>query len=147
MSRVGYIVALSVLGLLTFVPPSGGKAATGADTTAAAAVSSEQQVRSRAEARWQALSKGDLHRAYEFTTPAYRKVTPFSSFRAQFGQAVTWHGAKVEKVKIAPGGGAAEVLLVLSYTAVLPSGDKYEGHRGMREKWLLADGQWWFAGD
>lgn len=111
----------------------------------AAGVSAEQQVKQRAEARWAALVEGDFHRAYEFESPAYRKVTSLERFRSHFGNAVKWRGAQVTKVTIGTTGATADVIVVLDYTSILPSGQALPGRRGLKEKWFRTDGQWWLA--
>ena len=108
-------------------------------------VSSEQQIGERVEARWKALSERDFRGAYAFETPAYRKVTPFERFVAQFGGAVDWHGAEVKGVKLGDPGDTAKVSLAIDYTAPMPTGEPYEGRRGVYEDWILAEGEWWYV--
>ena len=105
----------------------------------------EQQVTERAEGRWQALVEGDFRQAYEFESPAYRSLTPYERFRAQFGDAAVWHGAEVTKVTVGEAGDVADLVLSLDYTAITPSGESYKGRRGIKEKWLMSSGDWWIV--
>lgn len=105
----------------------------------------EQQIKERAEARWRALSEGDFPRAYGFESPAYREITSVERYRARFGGGVVWHGAEVTKVELAESGEAADVLLTLEYTAQPPSGGAFRNRRGLKEKWVKTDGEWWIV--
>jgi hypothetical protein len=108
-------------------------------------VPAKQQVKERAEARWDALSHRDFRKAYEFQSPGYRAATSYDRFLRQFGNVVTWQGAKVTRVQLGDKGDTASVGLTLSYTTILPDGDSLPGRRGLTEKWFLADGRWWFV--
>jgi hypothetical protein len=110
-----------------------------------ASTSEEQLVRERAEERWRALVEGDFQHAYGFESPAYRALTPYASFRAQFGGAAVWKGAQVSSVTMREGGDAASVVMTIDYLAVLPSGETYPGRRGMKEEWIKSAGDWWIV--
>jgi hypothetical protein len=135
----GLAVGLLGLGLamLTACSPSG-------ESTS---VAPEQQIESRAEARWAALSKGDFEVAYGFESPAFREVTPLERFRGLFGSQVKWHGAEVKEVNMQENGDAAELVLSLDYTSPMPVGQPQRMTRGVKETWILADGEWWFLRD
>jgi hypothetical protein len=132
------ITVLVILALLTGVMSGGCSEVEGPQ-----AVSPEQQLVERAEARWRALAEGDFEAAYAFESPAYRDITPLQRFRGQFGSAVAWKGAEVKRVELGESAATAKVLLNLRYSAHMPTGEPYETTQGVRENWMLADGVWW----
>ena len=57
----------------------------------------QKVVAERAEARWQALMKGDLDAAYAFLSPASKKATPLKDYAKTIKPGM-WRQAKVDKV-------------------------------------------------
>lgn len=101
----------------------------------------EQLVAQRAAARWQALIAGDFEKAYGFTTPSYRALTPFERYRAGIGGAVTWLGAEVVRVECE----TEKCTAVIKIEARPMLATPYKGTitTGVDETWLLEQGQWW----
>lgn len=110
-------------------------------------VSPEQIVKGRAEARWVALCGRDFESAYQFESPAYRQVVTFDRFRSRFGESAVWRGAEATSVELDEQGESADVVLTLDYTSALPTGETYEGRRGITEKWVHSEGEWWILTD
>ena len=101
----------------------------------------EDAVKQRAEAYWKARAAGQVDKAYELTTPAYRKVHTFDQFKMQFGNGASIKGVSVVKVDCEPEKctvrtkvEAAPALMGISVGTIATHLD---------EIWLLEDGQWW----
>ena len=52
-------------------------------------------LKARAEARWDALIKGDIEKAYIYTTPEYRAVVNLQQYKGKYGRVLDWRGARV----------------------------------------------------
>lgn len=105
----------------------------------------EERVRDRVHARWESLISGDLARAYEFETPAFRQATDLDAYRKSFGTAARWSGVDIRDVEFADDGRVATVKLLLSYELALPDGNQYPGRRPLAERWLYKEGDWWIV--
>lgn len=102
----------------------------------------ESQLSARAQARWDALIKGDFETAYGFTTPAYRQAFSLAHFRGGFGSGVQWKEARVLKADVA--GDVAEVTVEVSYAVPVPAAKvTYEDKQAVQEKWIKEDEMWW----
>ena len=101
----------------------------------------EDAVKQRAEAYWKARAAGQVDKAYELTSPSYRKVHTFDQFKMQFGNGASIKGVSVVKVDC-----EAEKCTVRSTVEAAPalmgvSVGTIATH--LDEIWLLEDGQWW----
>jgi len=103
----------------------------------------EEAVTERANARWQALLKGDMDKAYNYSTPGFRAVVDPIGFRSKVGIAGRWWGAQVVRVECdLPTRCKAVVRLEFSTLFSGKGKDRIETH--IDETWLFEDGQWWF---
>lgn len=100
-----------------------------------------QVVKQRAEAYWKARAAGQVDKAYELTSPSYRKVRTLDQFKMQFGNAASIKGVSVvkvdceaEKCTVRTKVEAAPALMGVSVGTIATHLD---------EIWLLEDGQWW----
>lgn len=102
----------------------------------------EVVVKERASQRWLALTKYDMEKAYEFTTPAYRAVTTAEVHRRRIGSAVRWTGAEVVGVRCPE---ATKCLVQVRIEAKPFLGRRYGDSitTHVEETWLLQDNQWW----
>ena len=101
----------------------------------------EDAVKQRAEAYWKARAAGQVDKAYELTSPSYRKVHTFDQFKMQFGNGASIKGVSVVKVDC-----EAEKCTVRTKVEATPalmgvSVGTIATH--LDEIWLLEDGQWW----
>ena len=101
----------------------------------------EDAVKQRAEAYWKARAAGQVDKAYELTSPSYRKVHTFDQFKMQFGNGASIKGVSVvkvdceaEKCTVRTKVEAAPALMGVSVGTIATHSD---------EIWLLEDGQWW----
>lgn len=105
----------------------------------------EQRVRDR----WQALAARDFGKAWEYTTPTYRASFPKQLYVKNFSYAVEWELTAVEVVNYdAPAAVASVVVRVMSTpTKQTSTASVLVGAipNSLRERWIFADGQWWFS--
>ncbi len=101
----------------------------------------EDAVKQRAEAYWKARAAGQVDKAYELTSPSYRKVHTFDQFKMQFGNGASIKGVSVvkvdceaEKCTVRTKVEAAPALMGVSVGTIATHLD---------EIWLVEDGQWW----
>jgi uncharacterized protein YchJ len=98
--------------------------------------SSEDIVKERAQARWNALVQGDVKAAYEFFSPGSRATLSLSDFASGI-KIGFWKGATVDQVKCT--GDSCDVHSTIEYE-----------HRGTRvktpnrETWVREGSNWWF---
>lgn len=103
----------------------------------------EDQVKVRAQARQDALVKGDRKSAYEYFTPAYRATVSAETYIGNIGNAVELVAATVESVHCETlEKCVAQVKLDMKPVAVR----RFAGTivtTYANETWLLEAGQWW----
>lgn len=95
-------------------------------------------VAARAEARWQALIKGDLPAAYEYLSPASRATVPLDVYKAKHKVGL-YRSAKVESVDCVKDACTVRVNVVYDYK-------RFKGvATPLVEKWIIAQGQAWLV--
>lgn len=96
----------------------------------------QKAVAARAEARWQALLKGDLDAAYQYLSPGSKATISLPVYKATHRTAI-YRGAKVDKVECE--GAACKVVMNVRYD--------YKGFKGVEtlvpEQWVIEGGQAW----
>jgi hypothetical protein len=108
-----------------------------AHNTAAEKITPEQASLTRAQARWDALLKGDIGGAYEFISPAGRLTLPLSEYRLRINPQY-WRSAKAKSATCEAE--ICEVKLDFDYEL---NGLKLS--QVITEKWILDGGKWWFV--
>lgn len=104
----------------------------------------EDVVRERAQARWDALLKGDLQRAYGYISPGGRAVVPFDTYRGRIGAAVSWKSAQVTSV-VCETLEKCSVSVNVTYVPAIRRSGIGTIVRSLDETWVLDAGQWWFV--
>lgn len=105
----------------------------------------EAELRERVKARWDAVVKGELDRAYGFETPEYRKAHTEQEYREEFGfgRRIRWHVATLKDLRY-DDANEVEAIITLDYSFALPSGDQVARTTGdVTEHWVYSDGLWW----
>lgn len=104
----------------------------------------------RALSRWHSLIAGNISQAYEYFSPAYRKLFPMEQFLGKIGTKVDWLSVEVSGLEIEDA--RAEVELVLYYRINLPPGvwlgvteDMAPLSKKIVEVWLRRGGEWWYV--
>ena len=102
-------------------------------------------LKERAEARWNALIKGDIEKAYTFTTPDYRAVVSAQQYRGKYGRVADWRVARVVNVSYDVPTVAA-VSVEVTYRVGIPGagGELIETQKSISEKWIYKDREWWY---
>jgi hypothetical protein len=100
--------------------------------------SPEAVVKERAQARWDAMVKGDFQAAYGYLSPGSRAVLSETGYAAELKKGF-WKSAHVESVTCR-NAEACDVSATIEY--------EYMGHRTrtpLRESWIRDEGQWWYV--
>lgn len=105
-----------------------------------------ERLSTRAEARWDAIIKGEIDRAYLFLSPEYRSVVSLQQYKVKFGRTLEWRMAHTERVRY-DDPNVASVFMEVFYRTYLPGakGEPYESKKILTEKWLFKDGEWWYT--
>lgn len=100
----------------------------------------------RAQARWDAVIKGELDKAYLFLSPEYRSVVSLQQYKAKYGRTLEWRMAQTERIRY-DDPNVASVFMGVSYRTYLPGakGELFESKKILTEKWLYKDGEWWYT--
>ncbi len=106
--------------------------------------SPEEAVKTRANARWAALIKGDQKAAYQYNTPAYRAAVTPEKFLETRGKDVRVLGGEAVKVTCSAADKCdAQIRLTATAAAMLRQNFPKQVVTYIDETWLLEDGQWW----
>ena len=103
-------------------------------------------LKARAEARWGALIKGGIEKAYTYTTPEYRAVVNLQQYKGKYGRVVDWRGARVVDIGYdVPT--VATVSVEVTYRIGLPgmAGELIETQKAISEKWIYKNREWWYT--
>ena len=105
----------------------------------------EQRVR----LRWQALEERDFDKAWEYASPNYRDKFPKHLYAKKFSYAVVWELTGVEILNYDSDAAVASVVarVMSKPTKQTSSASVRLGSipTNLRERWIFADGQWWFS--
>jgi hypothetical protein len=105
----------------------------------------EQRVRER----WQALEARDFDKAWEFNTPNYRARFSKQLYAKKFSYAVEWELTGVEIVNYDSDAAVASVVarVMSEPTKHTSSASVAIGAipNNLRERWIFAEGQWWYS--
>ena len=98
----------------------------------------ERVVAERAEARWQALIKGDLDGAYAFLSEGSKATTSLSAYKAKIKPGI-WRQAKVDKVECEAEVCRAKLTVTIDHKLM----------RGipvpLDENWIIEKGSAWYV--
>ena len=108
--------------------------------------SQRQELRSKVEARWAALIKGETETAYMYLSPAQRSVVSLQQYRRTLGGSVQWRVAQVDDIRYdSPTVAVVSVALTYRFASSATGNKEIESVRQMQEKWLYKDGGWWYT--
>ena len=96
----------------------------------------EEAVKERAQARWDALVKGDLPAAYEYFSPGSREGFSLQSYENTIRKGF-WKKAEVKQVKC-ESSERCQATIGIEY--------EFQGRRtptGLQESWIKEGGKWW----
>lgn len=136
MAALASVISFSLIGCVTLQP----------EDSEQWRASQRPVLKERAEARWDALIKGDIEKAYLFTTPEYRAVVSLQQYKGKYGRVVGWRMANVVNVSY-DDLTVATVSVEVSYRVDLPGtgGELIETQKAISEKWIYKDRKWWYT--
>jgi hypothetical protein len=98
----------------------------------------QKMVADLATARWEALIKGDIAKAYSYLSPGTRDVTSLDTYKAKI-RGGRWKKANVDSVSCERD--QCKVLMAIEYS--------YRNIQSLDtrldESWLRQDGKWWYV--
>ena len=110
----------------------------------------ESALRKRVLGRWDALLEQDFDGAYQYMSPAYRKLYTPESFASRFGSVVAWESVEFASVQISEN--RAKAVLEIHYHLMIPGADGIRlGEdvglisKQIDEDWIWLDNKWWFV--
>lgn len=98
----------------------------------------EQAVKERAQAKWDALVKGDTKTAYGYFSPGSREVLSLEAYDAAVRKGF-WKSAQVERV-VCANPDSCDAIGTMQYT--------YQGRAvttPFRETWVRSGKDWWYV--
>ena len=101
----------------------------------------EQAVQKRAADYWKTRVSGELDKAYEFSTPSYRRLRTVVQFNRQFGAGASIEQAEVNKVECEPE--KCNVQMKLGVRPAIMGVAMGMVPIYVNEVWVLEDGKWW----
>jgi hypothetical protein len=114
-------------------------------TTAKPAVT---DIKQRAQARWDALLKGDYDTAYGFYSPGYRSAHSRVDFEiAVRSRRVRWTSAEVKESSCKADVCKIKTRVGYAVAGALPGVPVWKSKQDMQENWVRTDGQWWYLPD
>lgn len=103
----------------------------------------EVRVAQRAQARWDAMIKGDFRAAYAFLSPASRAMTHYDLWAATRKPTATeWKGASVVKVECRDAQ-VCKARVNINHQPLVGGGSLGTISSAVDETWLIDDGEWW----
>jgi len=103
-------------------------------------------VEKRVAAKWDALIRRDFAAAYEFTSPAYRKVSSLDAFKHSFGNGrVVWRRVEVVSVEFEDDKAATVGIKIHILYYAPQSQQPVDMATHDQESWVYEDGQWWYV--
>ncbi|MGR9106203.1 MAG: hypothetical protein ACU843_04650 [Gammaproteobacteria bacterium] len=102
-------------------------------------------LKSRVLARWNAMIAEDYDKAYEFTTPSYRRTYSKSHFFGQYGGQISRDGVTVRDIVFEdPEHKTAKVVINLDFTAEgATPGTLFHNTSYLEDTWVKEEDQWW----
>jgi hypothetical protein len=101
----------------------------------------------RVNSRWAAMIKKDFTQAYQYFSPAYRKLFSLETYLDRTGRNVDWISAEILEVSIK--GSRAKIRVHVDYRLNLPPEANFGGvgtiGTDLDEVWLFEDGNWWYV--
>ena len=102
----------------------------------------QQLVAERAQARWDALLKGDLDVAYQFLSAGSKAATTLPAYKAKIKPGM-WRAAKVDKIDCERE--ICKVVMLITYDAKPARGIPVKGiQTPLDENWIIENGSAWY---
>ena len=118
----------------------------GCATTPGAGLSAEEIVAQRGRERWDSIFAGEYDISYEYLSPGYRaKLTRAEYMVKLLQQQVRWTTAELQEAECEAETCMATWDVTWAYNVPLRGVGTYESQKILKERWILADGEWFFV--
>ena len=107
----------------------------------------EDQVMTRAQARWDLLVAKDFKKSYAYMAPSYRALVSESDYIKKFGKNGHWNSVAVHSANCKPERCQVKVLVEATLMIPIPGarlGNEQKISSYSDEPWVREDSQWWF---
>lgn len=111
-----------------------------------AALSPEETVAQRAQARWDHLIARDFAAAYDYLSPAFRQTRTRDAYAAEMSvRPLSWKSAKVDAVSCPQGELHCDATILIEYqiTVPVPSVGSVQGQTRVQERWIESGDGWY----
>ena len=98
----------------------------------------QKVVAERAQARWDALIKGDLDAAYQFLSAGSKAATPLATYKVKIKPGM-WRAVKVDKIECEAD--VCKVVMDITYDAKRMKGMETP----FNENWIIENGSAWYV--
>ena len=112
---------------------------------AATPQSREDEIRLRAQARWDALLENDYETAYGYASPGFRSTTSVVDFEIEMRtRRVQYQSAEYREQSCEEK--ACTVTMLVGFKVVKPvmGLDVWESTSAIKEQWIQTGGEWWY---
>ena len=107
--------------------------------------SSEDVVKERAQARWDALLKGDFATAYSYLSPGYRSTITVVDYEIRVRmRKVQYRTAEFQDHSCEKNICTVRFKVIYSVVRPVPGMAEWENNSTVPEQWIKSDGDWWF---
>lgn len=102
-------------------------------------------VKERAQARWDALLKGDYATAYSYFSPGYRSATTVVDFEIGMRmRKVQYRAAEFQDYKCEKNVCTVRLKVAYKVARPVPGMADWKSDSAVSEQWIKSDGNWWF---
>jgi len=106
---------------------------------------SEDVVKERAQARWDALLKGDFATAYSYFSPGYRSTVTVVDYEIAVRlKKVQYRTAEYQDHSCENNVCTVRIKVGYRVAKPVPGQASWESDGMVSEQWLKSDGEWWF---
>jgi hypothetical protein len=127
-----WLVRVTVVGL------AAGLTGCGSLSVDSAPEQKQKVVAERAQARWDALIKGDLDAAYQFLSAGSKAATPLATYKAKIKPGM-WRAVKVDRIECERN--VCKVITLITYDAKRMKGIETP----FDENWIIENGSAWYV--
>ena len=110
--------------------------------------SGQDTIEVRAQARLDAVIRGDYPSAYAFYAPGFRSSTSVVDYEISMRmRRVVWTSAQVQGSECTPDACTVEVKVDYRTGSPVPGLTEWKSSQRVHERWVMTAGQWWFVPD
>ena len=107
--------------------------------------SQEQRVVDRAQARWDAITTGDLETAYTYYSPGYRSTMSVIDFAVEIRtRRVAYTSAKYVSHQCEEARCTIKFLVGFRVPAPVPGMTVFDSTQQIEDTWIKTEGKWWY---